>query len=291
MHWFDRLVIWLYNHRRIIILLLCSPLLIFVWQWLFDGPDFDMSVNEEYPIYDILPKHNDDTIRVIVIGDSWAEYHTTLECDTIFCRYAEMLTTQPVKCLSIGHSAKVTKEIYNEMFSERTEEHSWDRNRCSQPLINQHPDYCIIMAGINDMRLSKPVGFYIGNYRLMLNLLIKNGIRPVVLEVPGVDMKFFNGKRKYYRRWLFSLISMWTKIDDSSIEVYRKAMRKMIQESELKNKVLFIPASAWNPGGIEANPSIYLDDRLHLNLEGYHVLDSCMATEVIKDYIIRNNKR
>ena len=67
-------------------------------------------------------------------------------------------------------------------------------------------------------------------------------------------------------------------------------MKKILQESDLKNKVLFIPASAWNPGGIEANPSIYLDDRLHLNLEGYHVLDSCMATEVIKDYILRNNK-
>ncbi len=290
MHWFDRIVFWLYNHRRIIILLLCSPLLYFVWQWLFDRPEFDWSLNEEYPIYDIPPKHNDDTLRVIVIGDSWAEYHMTLECDTIFCRYAKSLTTKPVKCLSIGHSAKVTKEIYNEMFSEKTIEHSWDRNRCSQPLIELHPDYCIIMAGINDMRLSKPVDFYVGNYRLMLNLLIKNGIRPVVLEIPGVDLKYFNERRKYYRRWLFGLISLWTKVDDSSTEVYREAMKKMLQESEFKNRVLFIPASAWNPGGIEANPSIYLDDRLHLNLEGYHVLDSCMATEVIRDYILMNKQ-
>lgn len=286
MHWFERIIIWLYEHRGKLFLLLCSPLLYFAWQWLFDRPEFDWRVNDEYPIYNIPPKHNDDTLRVIVIGDSWAEYHMTLECDTIFCRFAKELTVKPVKCFSIGHSAKVTKEIYNEMFHDHTVEHSWDRNRCSQPLIELHPDYCIIMAGINDMRLSKPADFYVDNYKLMLNLLLKNGIRPVVLEIPGVDLKFFNEGRKYYKQWLFGLISMWTQIDDSSTEVYREAMKKMLQESELQDKVLFIPASAWNPGGIEANPTIYLDDRLHLNLEGYEVLDSCLATEVIKDYYI-----
>ena len=139
---------------------------------------------------------------------------------------------------------------------------------------------------LSNMQACAHADFYVENYRLMLNLLLKNGIRPVVLEIPGVDLKFFNEGRKYYKQWLFGLISMWTQIDDSSTEVYREAMKKMLQESELQDKVLFIPASAWNPGGIEANPTIYLDDRLHLNLEGYEVLDSCLATEVIKDYYI-----
>ena len=248
----------------------------------------ELFVADELPIYDIGPHPNDDTLRVAVIGDSWAEYHASLECDTIFCRYAKRLTSQPVKGFSRGHSGKVTKEIYYEMFSDHTVEHSWDIDRCLQPLIEQHPDYCIIMAGINDMRLCKPADFYTGNYRLMLNLLIKNGIRPVVLEMPSVDLKYFHENRRFYRRWMFDVVALWTKIYYSSAPIYRNAMKKMLHETGLDEKVLFIPMSAWNSGGIDANPELYLDDRLHLNLDGYHVLDSCMAYDVIKDYQKRN---
>ena len=248
----------------------------------------ELFVADELPNYDIGPRPNDDTLRVAVIGDSWAEYHASLECDTIFFRYAKRLTSRPVKCFSRGHSGKITKEIYYEMFSDHTVEHSWDIDRCLQPLIEQHPDYCIIMAGINDMRLCKPADFYTGNYRLMLNLLIKNGIRPVVLEMPGVDLKYFHENRRFYRRWMFDVVALLTKIDYSSAPIYRNAMKKMLHETGLDEKVLFIPMSAWNSGGIDANPELYLDDRLHLNLDGYHVLDSCMAYDVIKDYKKRN---
>lgn len=252
--------------------------------------DKELLVAEELPIYDIGPRPSDDTLRVAVIGDSWAEYHTSLECDTIFCRFAKRLTSRPVKCFSRGHSGKVTKEIYYEMFSDHTVEHSWDIDRCTQPLIEQHPDYCIIMAGINDWRLFKPKSFYVGNYRLMLNLLIQNGIRPVVMEMPDVDIEYFHGNRKFYRRWMFDALSLLTRVNDSndSAQDYRDAMRKMLQESGLDDKVLFIPISAWNPEGIDNSPDIYLDDRLHLNLDGYHVMDSCMAYDVIKDYQKRN---
>ena len=253
--------------------------------------DKALNVAEELPIYHIGLRPNDDTLRVAVIGDSWAEYHMTLECDTIFCRYAKRLTSRPVKCFSRGHSGIVTKEIYFEMFSNRTVEHSWEVDRCTQPLIEQHPDYCIIMAGINDWRLFKPDDFYVGNYRLMLNLLIQNGIRPVVMEMPDVDIEYFHENRKIYRRWVFNALSLLTGIDDSysSAQVYRDTMKKMLQETGVDDKVLFIPMSAWNPGGVDANPEIYLDDRMHLNLDGYHVLDSCMAYDVVRDYQKRKN--
>lgn len=253
--------------------------------------DKELGVAEELLFYDVGPRHDDDTLRVAVIGDSWAEYHMTLECDTIFCRFARRLTSQPVKCFSIGHSGKTTKEVYYEMFRDRTVEHSWDRDRCSQPLMEQHPDYCIIMAGINDMRLSKPKEYYVGNYRWIIDLLVYNNIRPVVMEMPGVDLKVFNESRKFYKRWMFDVLSWLTKIDYSSGQVYRDAMKQMLQETGLDQKVLFIPISAWNSGGVHANPELYLDDRLHLNMDGYHVLDSCMAVDIVKDYQNRINKK
>lgn len=287
----DRIIIWLFDHRGRLFLLLCSPLLVVAWQWASDRYRTALAVGPEHPAYQIPPKHEDDTLRVAVIGDSWAEYHTTLECDTIFRRMAKRLTNKPVKCFSNGHSGKMSKEIYNDMFADRTVEHAWERNYCTQPLIEQHPDYCIVMAGINDLRLYKPTEFYTGNYRLIVNLLLKNGIRPVVMEMPDVDFKGALENRSFVDQLAFRMLSWITKVDYRSAPAYRKAMRDMLDETRLKDSVLFIPVDHWNPGGAFSRPEIYLDDLFHLNLDGYHVIDSCMATDIINDYMKRENRK
>lgn len=286
----DRLIIWLFDHRGRLLLLLCLPLLVIAWRWAAERYDKSLGVEQEHPAYPIPPHHNDDTLRVAVIGDSWAEYHTTLECDTIFCKTAKKLTRKPVKCFSNGHSAKTSKEIYNEMFADRTVEHAWERDYCTQPLIEQHPDYCVVMAGINDLRLYRPLDYYVGNYQLIIRLLLKNGIRPVVMEMPDVDFKRSIENRKFYEQLAFRMLSWVTKVNYNSAPDYRQAMRKMLQEQGLTDSVLFIPVDHWNPGGYTARPDIYLDDHFHLNLDGYHVIDSCMATDIIRDYQQRTNK-
>ena len=280
----DRLIIWLYDHRGRVLLLLCFPWLIVAWLWLSDSVAVFLKPGPERAPYPISEKHHDDTLRVAVIGDSWAEYHSTLSCDTIFCRFARRLTSTPIECLSTGHSGIASGDVYREMFADREVEYEWERNFCSQPLLQQHPDYCIVMAGINDMRLFKPVDYYTGNYMLILKFLIENDIRPVVMEMPDVDFEFYNSQRAFYQKWAYSMLSLLTKTDNNSAQAYRDGMRQMLKEQGLLNKVVFVPAARWNPGGVAANPQIYLEDRFHLNMAGYHMLDSCMATEIIKDY-------
>ena len=253
--------------------------------------DHEFAVADELPYYHVKPRPADDTLRVVIIGDSWAEWHVTLGCDSLIQKYAHRVTEEPLKCVTRGKSGAKTKDVYHFMFTSQTKEVTWDHDYCTQPLLEEHPDYCVIMAGINDMRLSKPKEYYIGNYRLILNLLIHNGIRPVVMEMPDVDLKLFHENRKYYRRWMFNVLSLLTGIDYSSAQVYRDAMKKMLQETELYKKVLYIPLSVWEAGGVEANPELYIDDRLHLNLDGYNILDSCMAVKIIQDYQNKNKNK
>ena len=280
----DRIIVWLFDHRGSLLLLICSPLLFYAYGWMTAKYQSSLGIEQEHEAYVIPPRADDDTLRVAIIGDSWAEYHTTLECDTIFCRVARRLTSVPVKCFSRGHSGKMSREIYNDMFADRTVEHAWERDYCTQPIIEQHPDYCVVMAGINDMRLYRSLDFYTGNYRLILRLLLANGIRPVVMEMPDVDFQRALANRIFYERWAFGLLSKLTNVDTGSAPAYRDAMRKMLRTTGLKDSVLFIPVDRWNPGGVDANPAIYLDDRFHLNLDGYEVIDSCMATEIVGDY-------
>lgn len=65
-------------------------------------------------------------------------------------------------------------------------------------------------------------------------------------------------------------------------EDYQKALKKMLKEHNLNDKVLYISAKQWNPDGC-LDSTMFLEDHLHLNFNGYHRLDSCIATEIIKD--------
>lgn len=244
-----------------------------------------------FDIYQIPPRPTDDTLRVAVIGDSWAEYHTALECDTIFLKYAKRITQQPIKCFSRGHSGMRTKEVYKDMFSAHTIEHAWSKDFCTQPLLEQHPDYCVVMAGINDLCWQKPVSYYLGNYRNILQVILQNGIRPVVMGIPEIDVSSPISNRVWYQQMYLRMVSWWSKAGWYDVSIYQQAMRQMLQEEGLTDKVLFIPAEKWNPGGVDKHPEIYLDDRYHLNLDGYQILDSCMAVEIIKDYERRNNRQ
>jgi hypothetical protein len=58
----------------------------------------------------------------------------------------------------------------------------------------------------------------------------------------------------------------------------------MLNNTRLKDSILYVPVNHWNAKGLNGNPSIFLDDKFHLNLNGYQVLDSCLATDIINDY-------
>ena len=69
---------------------------------------------------------------------------------------------------------------------------------------------------------------------------------------------------------------------------YQEALKKMLVNTHLQDSVIYISAKQWNPKG-SLDTTMFLVDRLHLNLNGYHRLDSCIATEIIKDYTRKNS--
>ena len=94
--------------------------------------DREFCVADELPFYDVGPRPNDDTLRIVVIGDSWADYHMSLECDTLFEQYARRLTSKPVKCMTRGKGGAKTKDVYyymfrsqNRVFPSRQGEYDW----------------------------------------------------------------------------------------------------------------------------------------------------------------------
>ena len=234
-------------------------------------------VSPEYPAYPVQPRHDDDTLRIAIIGDSWAERHYHQHCDTIFDRWARQMTDRPVKCLVRGHAGRTTKEIYQEMFKAQTPEAVHDVY-CTQSLLEQHPDFCVVMAGINDIGRQCPPGYYTGNYERILRTLLGCGIRPVVMEIPQIDVERLTNWRKWYQQLYVGIASFFLGAD-KDVALYQQAMRTMLERTGLADSVLYIAASEWDvsPAGPAPIPAFYTPDGFHLTNLGYRSLDSCIV--------------
>jgi len=246
--------------------------------------DREFMVAKEIPYYHVDPRSDDDTIRVAVIGDSWAQFHNSFNCDALFEQYAGRWTQKKVKCQSKGKGGAMSKEVYHLMLRNQIPENSWEDDFCTQPLIEEHPDYCVVMTGINDTWKKRPVSYYAGNCRLIIRLLLANDIRPVVMEIPDFEMGKWLDTNRRPQRFLFRFYSYFTDVVEDDITPFRKRLTNMLNETGLVDSVLYIPAGNWLPKDHNYSEDIYQIDHVHLNYQGYHLLDSCMASEIIKDY-------
>lgn len=249
----------------------------------------EFMVAEELPYYDVGIRPDDDTLRVAIIGDSWAQWHATYNCDTLFERYWDKLTSKPIKCHSRGRGGAKTKEVYHYLFRSQTYEYSQEFPICTQPLIEEHPDYCVIMAGINDAWMKRSVSYYTGNYQLILRLLLANRIRPVVMEIPDFDLTSFLERHKSVRT-SFRIYSYFNGVVEDDVTPYRVGLIKMLKDNGFEDDVLFIPANHWLPNNHQFTEEIYQLDHTHLNDQGYHLLDSCMVSDIYCDYNLRAKK-
>ena len=155
---------------------------------------------------------------------------------------------------------------------------------CTQPLLEEHPDYCVIMVGINDTWKKRPVSYYAGNYRLIIRLLLSNHIRPVVMEIPDFEMGEWLNIHRKRQRFVYRIFSYFNGVVEDDITPFREGLKKMLKDTRLGDSVLFIPADRWIPQDHKFSEEIYQIDHIHLNYQGYHVLDSCIVTEIINDY-------
>lgn len=239
-------------------------------------------VPEELPLYTISKTHHDDTLRIALIGDSWADYHTLLSGDTMIVNAAKMIYDKPIKAITRGKKGALSKEIYYFMYKDKTVEHSYEPDRCTQPLIEDHPNYCVIFAGINDVTYLRPTKYYAENMRLIIKLLLHNNIRPVVMEIPIVNFSEPMQRKIFRERWFYKIRSLFMGTYNNKGEDYHDALKQMLKNTKLQDSVMYISAKQWNPMNC-TDTNIFLVDRLHLNLNGYQKLDSCIITEIIKD--------
>ena len=229
-------------------------------------------------VYTSNTRPTDDTLRVLMIGDSWAAYHLKSGNDTVLTSMLQNKLNQPICVNSSGMVGAKTKAIY-ELMSDTI------RPIGTRNLIDRKPDYCIISAGINDAVAKMGTKNYCYHYGLIIRHLLSAGIKPIVLDMPDVDYKFVFQKESIISKIRHYISSCFTKAPMWTFKDYRKELYLMICQNGLKDHIIYIPSKDWNPTGFEDPRDLYLEDHIHLNNKGYYLMDSCIVSFICRDYI------
>lgn len=227
--------------------------------------------------------HHDDTLRVAMIGDSWAGMHSINKMDSFLQTKLSNLINLPVKMISKGKGGEISRGIYQLLFDENEKDGT-------KPIITSGIDYCIVSAGINDAADNLGPCLFCYHMRLILRFLLFNHIRPVVIEIPDINLWYSYGGKPFkdlisdYVRSLMSQCEMY------QIKEYRDSLRFMLVSEDLMDSVIYIRMNDWSGSGPTINKQLFLDDQIHLNKMGYQLLDSCIVNAINADLKSKKSK-
>jgi len=213
--------------------------------------------------------HYDDTIRVGYIGDSWADGHKRVICE--IDSFIQDTLGRNVDVRTAGISGLTSKNIYYGIF----------RDDSMRNVIEWGPDFCFVVAGINDSDRKMGARYYKENMKLIIDLLLDHHIKPIILEIPSYNIEFSYERRskQVKMQYLISMLFTWSEMD--CISEYREAYNSLLNEQKWGDKVITVRCEDWNPLGYKDKRNLYDEGQMHLNDKGYYVLDSCIANKIV----------
>ncbi|QEM13342.1 hypothetical protein [Mucilaginibacter rubeus] len=177
-------------------------------------------------------KHKNDTLRVGIIGDSWA---TGITIDTII-RDEFKKRGINTDVIAFGQPEAKTKEIYDNLYANPGQPFS------SNEILHHNLDYCIVLAGTSDAEGEMGAKFYAYYCSLIISDLARNNIEPVFVTMPEFGFKEETDSLDILKKVRNELASLL--IDNGSthnLDGYRKQANKMLKDTHLKDSTIVVP--------------------------------------------------
>lgn len=220
----------------------------------------------------------EDTFRIAYIGDSWAFFHRNHEC--IIADMLKDKIQRPVKVHTYGICGLTSKEIYKQFY---------DNNDFKNFIQKRRYEVCFVSAGINDTYKKMSTSYYKQSMNGIIQFLLASHIHPVILEIPDYNIvKAYN--RQPTRKKLIRRLSML--VSGCNIDCkqdFRQALDELIQEKGYQDSISIIRYKSWNNNYNEDLQNLYWKEGMHLNEDGYLVLDSMIVNAICESSTFWHN--
>jgi hypothetical protein len=229
------------------------------------------SLSKDLPFYPINKLKN-SMLTIGIIGDSWANGEKLNPYLHNYLLEQEL----PNKIISSGHSGAKTKVIYQNLFKNEDEKYS------SKFIVENSPDFCIVLAGTNDAITQMGPNYYSSHLIKIIKLLLHYNIMPVVVTVPRVGIQTLHKHTtliKKCRNLLSVLLN--NKCSIENIDSYRKKLMEKLEIEELKNSILVIDFDKACEK-YKKDSDLYLNSS-HLSNKGHKKLAEFVGKEIISN--------
>ena len=217
---------------------------------------------------------SDSLISVFLAGDSWVGGK---KLDSILENYLDS-SGYKSKVFSRGLPNKNTKEIFLSLFQSQMQGGLQDTNM-------RKPDYCVIIAGVNDAVQHFGPEFYAHHIFCMAKYLLINNIRPLIMVLPQIDSdNAYTDKDFTFRSRAWLQKKLFEKKGDNwehdPLEFYRISLREKLKEENMADKVILFDFR-YVTG--EFHPYLLFKDPTHLNQEGNKQLARYIGIKIRTD--------
>ncbi|MGI4020892.1 MAG: SGNH/GDSL hydrolase family protein [Janthinobacterium lividum] len=230
------------------------------------------SYAKELPFYSVNVK-KDSVLTIGIIGDSWV---AGKKLDSVI-HYTLLANKINNKVFSSGQGGAKSKIIYQNLFKKKTDLNS------SKNVIENRPDYCIVIAGVNDALGQVGKEFYTHHLIMIIKTLLHYNIKPIVVELPEIGIIEATDQMGFFKKGRNIIYAYFTDAGElDNIYTYRNELKKMLLEQHLNNSIIYIDFNRVCTNYKEClelyvNPS-------HLSRRGNIKLGKIIANDIIKNH-------
>lgn len=222
--------------------------------------------------YYSVESKNNSLLKIGIIGDSWVAGN---KLDSLIY---DGLLEKGIKTniISSGHYGAKSKLIYQNLFRENENPYS------SKFIIENRPDYCIVIAGVNDSSSQIGANFYSYHMTLIIKTLLHYNIIPIIVNCPEFGIVETTNKLGFfskYRNIISSKFNNNGQIDN--IHTYRSALENKLISENLSDSIILV-----NFDKVCQNYNECIDlykNPSHLNTKGNIKLSKIIAEVLAKD--------
>ena len=168
------------------------------------------------------------------------------------------------------------------MFKEKNEEFS------SKFVIESKPDYCIVIAGVNDVARHIGKKYYADHMILIINTLLHYKIKPIVVEVPNFGVEDVQKYKNVFSRCTNAVSEAIDggEVNDNNVSAYRETLNEELKKNDLLDKIILFDSDKINKD-YKSN-KILFSDPLHLNERGYEIFIKALSEDIIEEIKRKN---
>lgn len=189
------------------------------------------SYAKAYPVDRLRTSPYDTLLQIGIIGDSWVagnRLDSLVRAGLKERRFNAIIT-------SSGYPGANTKSIYQHIYKPSVQ---YPPN---ESIPDHGTDYCIIVAGVNDLATQIGAKFYSYHMSLIINNLLGNLITPVIVTLPEFGLEETLKNMKLHTRLLSRTSAFFNnRVNAENKETYRYSLIQALNAEHLTDSVIVI---------------------------------------------------